>query len=84
MNNLTELRGVGVPTASFILTAWNPQEYGTYDFRIRDLMDKDKLDGFIPPEKKDNLSYYLAELKLLRTWRDELKIVIIKYLYIFF
>lgn len=34
LGELTQLRGVGIPTASALLTAWNPREFGIFDSRV--------------------------------------------------
>jgi len=68
------LNGVRIPTASFILSAWNPIEYGTYDYRMRQVLEKYKIEDFERPDNKNMLRWYLAELKLLRKWRDEFKL----------
>ena len=34
LNELTKLKGVAVPTASALLTAWNPDEFGIIDFKV--------------------------------------------------
>jgi len=72
---LTELKGVGVPVASYILTAWSPKDYGTYDVRMMEILPK--CEDFKEPEKKsDLLEWYKAEaeLNLLRKWKKELGI----------
>ena len=70
---LTELEGVGIPVASYILTAWNPMDYGTYDIRMQKILPE--CEGFKEPEKKSNdLEWYKAELHLLRKWKKELGI----------
>lgn len=74
VKNLTQLKGVGMPRASFILSAWNPIEYVTYDYRIRDVLEKKEIEDFEKPNKKDPNLWYLAELKLSRKWRDELNL----------
>jgi len=33
-----ELKGVGVAVASYILTAYNPKAYGTYDYRVKEVL----------------------------------------------
>ena len=72
ISTLTKLKGVNVPVASYILTAWNPKDYGTYDFRIRKILPK--CEGFKEPEKKNALEWYKAELSFLRKWKKELGI----------
>jgi len=72
VKKLRDLDGVGVPVASYILTAWNPKEYGTYDSRMNDILRR--CEGFVPPKNESDLKWYKAELDLLRKWRDELGI----------
>lgn len=74
IKNLIELDGVGMPRASFILSAWNPKEFGTYDYRIREILESKNISDFQKPDKITDFFWYLAELKLLRKWRDELKL----------
>ena len=38
INHLCSLYGVEVRTASVILTAWNPDEYGIYDFKVHEVL----------------------------------------------
>lgn len=45
---LCALRGVSVPTASALLTIWNPNQYTVYDFRVRNslgLLTHARLEG---------------------------------------
>lgn len=72
VNKLKELNGVGVPVASYILTAWNPKDYGAYDYRMKDILRR--CEGFVEPKNGSDLEWYSAELDLLRKWRDELGI----------
>jgi len=72
VKKLKELEGVRVPVASYILTAWNPKDYGTYDSRMKKILPE--CEGFVEPKNKSNLDWYRAELDLLRKWRDELGI----------
>jgi hypothetical protein len=72
VKKLQELDGVGVPVASYILTAWNPKDYGTYDSRMKDILPE--CEDFVEPKNKSDLEWYKAELELLRKWRDELGI----------
>lgn len=74
IKNLMKLDGVGMPRASFILSAWKPKEFGTYDYRIRDVIENRNIRDFEKPDKKTDFFWYLAELKLLRKWRDELNL----------
>jgi len=72
ISTLKELKGVSVPVASYILTAWNPKDYGTYDFRMKKILQK--CEGFEEPKTESNLEWYEAELRLLRKWKKELGI----------
>jgi len=72
IKKLTELDGIGVRVASYILTAWNPRDYGTYDFRMKEILKE--CEDFKEPKNKSDLEGYRAELDLLRKWRDELGI----------
>jgi len=74
VNYLMNLNGVGMPRASFILSAWNPIEFGTYDYRIRKVIENENINDFEKPNKKSDFFWYIAELKLLRKWRDELNL----------
>jgi len=74
IKKLTELDGVGVPVASYLLTAWNPKDYGTLDFRMKDILEKCDEDFKKPKKESSDLEWYKAELDLLRKWRDELDI----------
>jgi hypothetical protein len=69
---LTELHGIDVPVASYLLTAWNPKDYGTLDFRMKKILPK--CESFKKPKNNSDLEWYKAELDLLRKWRNELGI----------
>ena len=72
IKKLTELDGIGVRVASYLLTAWNPRDYGTYDFRMQKILPK--CGGFKKPKNNSDLEWYKAELYLLRKWRNDLGI----------
>jgi len=38
LTELASLRGVGIPTASALLTAWDPDHFGIVDFKVRDVL----------------------------------------------
>lgn len=71
---LTELDGIDVRRASFILSAWDPKNYGTIDYRIIEVLKDNKMEDFEEPDRKGDIFWYLAELKLLRKWKKELKL----------
>ncbi len=45
LQRLTELRGVAVPTASALLTAWNPNEFGIMDFKTLTVLGMPRRDS---------------------------------------
>ena len=71
---LMKLDGVGMPRASFILSAWNPIEYGTFDYRINKVLHNEEIKDFEKPKYKTDIFWYIAALKLFRKWRDEFKL----------
>lgn len=64
-NELIQLRGVGVPTASALLTAWNPNEFGIIDFKVLKVLSIGET---------ANISSYLKLRNRLLKLRKELKI----------
>lgn len=38
LSELVKLKGVAVPTASALLTAWNPDKFGIIDFKVLDVL----------------------------------------------
>ena len=72
ISKLRELHGIDIPVASYLLTAWNPKDYGTLDFRMKKILKK--CESFKEPKNESDLEWYKAELDLLRKWRDELSI----------
>jgi len=39
LKEMTELKGVEIPTASALLTAWNPDQFGITDFKVREILN---------------------------------------------
>jgi len=56
---LVELDGVAVPTASALLTAWKPEQFGIIDFRVRHVLDM-----------PNNTSYVVFRSKLLQLQQE--------------
>lgn len=65
------LKGVRVPVASYILTAYHPREYGTYDYRVKEVL-KEIPEFEEPKHTSKDLEWYEKELEFLRKWRDEI------------
>ncbi|MHC4691658.1 MAG: hypothetical protein ACYS67_02870 [Planctomycetota bacterium] len=65
LKDLTELKGVAVPTASALLTAWNPDEFGIIDFKVLKVLGIDgpaNIDSYT--EFRNRLLKLRKELKL--------------------
>jgi len=65
LKELTELKGVAVPTASALLTAWNPDEFGIIDFKVLKVLVIDgpaNIDSYT--EFRNRLLKLRKELKL--------------------
>ena len=65
LNELIKLKGVAIPTASALLTAWNPDEFGIIDFKVLNVLGIDKT---------PNSSLYTKFRNRLRKLREELEI----------
>lgn len=64
LNSLSELNGVGIPTASALLTAWNPMQFGILDFKVLKVLKMKELysgSSYVDYRKK------LLELKKLHS-----------------
>lgn len=61
---LTQLNGVEVRTASALLTAWNPKQFGILDFKVLKVLDL--------PQNQYSPQSYIAYRRRLLELRDEL------------
>ena len=62
LKELKKLKGVAIPTASALLTAWNPNRFGIMDFRVLDVLGM--------PDRSSIKSYLAFRDKLLKLKRD--------------
>lgn len=67
LTELTELQGIGVPMASALLTAWNPDKFGIIDFKVLAVLNLSKSTS-IP-----NYIVFLNRLLKLKKTQPELR-----------
>ncbi|HVF92376.1 MAG TPA: hypothetical protein VNH22_20085 [Blastocatellia bacterium] len=70
---LTSLRGVGLPTASAILTLTDPQNYGVIDIRVWQLLYDHEVVANRPSGTGFSIDDWLEYLQALRFWARKFK-----------
>jgi thermostable 8-oxoguanine DNA glycosylase len=71
---LTNLKGVGVPTASAILTLTNPQDYGVIDIRVWQLLYRNGVVVSKPSGVGFSCENWIEYLQRLRSWAQKFNV----------